>query len=278
MKEKDIKENYSKVLRDIEYDYYPDYEYFRPYLKHFCDVKLSKDDMCSIQYTISELYRTVRNHISGPKQMIITPLNVIKTMVTENPMCLHTKHAGLKVKLYRIHTLPYSNKRHNFILKIYLFENKKYAIHSDTSYMYSEMIKTNIMNEIVFQKYAEKLQKYEFDFIVPEIYDYGSCNYKDITEDGKVYRCYYILMEYIEGITLKEALLSKGYEEMYEVVEKVKKIDHMFKTNMLHHNDMHSNNVLVLPTENNGTSRVAIIDYGEAAYGPRHGLPKDGRF
>jgi RIO-like serine/threonine protein kinase len=140
--------------------------------------------------------------------------------------------------------------------------------------MYADMFKRNIMNEIVFQKYAEKIRKKEnADFIVPKIYDFGEFDYLDKSQKSMKLKCYYILMEYIEGITLKEALSNKGL--MYEsALKTVHEIDVVLKTNLLHHNDLHGNNIL-LARDN----KVAVIDYGEAAYGPHNGfVPLEGQF
>jgi len=268
----DIKSEYDRVINELENNDFPDYYYFRPYLKHLYGADLSPKIIQTIQNMVSSLFQQIRRHISNPSKRTIDPIVVVETLLTEIPFSSNTKIHGLTVKLYSIKKL-YMNMKAKcpLILKTYTFEDKIYGEDADDSCMYVEMFKRNIMNEVLFQIYAEKIQKKEMDFIVPKIYDFGTINYKDLMQNRKKLKCYYILMEYIDGITLKEALANKSHEELYEVREKVKEIDHLFKTNLLHHNDLHSENIMLVPTDNS-SNKVAIIDYGEAAYGPRHGF------
>lgn len=268
----DIQTEYNRVVNELENNDFPDYYYFRPYLKHLYGTDLTPKTMQTIQNTIFSLFQQIRKHFSNPLKCTIDPIIVIETLLTEMPFSSNTKIPGLTVRLYCIKKL-YMNIRAKkpLILKTYAFQDKVYGKDTDECCMYVEMFKRNIMNEILFQIYAEKIQKKDLDFIVPKIYDFGIVNYKDFMQDGKKLKCYYILMEYIDGITLKEALANKSHEQLYEVSEKVKQIDNLFKTNLLHHNDLHSENILLVPTDNN-EHKVAIIDYGECAYGPKHGI------
>jgi len=263
------------VLKNIRENYFPDYEIFRPYLKHLYDVELTPTSLRKIQYTVNELYRKVKLHIKDPIHNVMQTPFMRTILMNNQPFCTHTKERGLVVKLYKIHKITeYSTTKKPLIFKVYFFKNKIFDYDSDVSFMYTEMFKRNIMNEIVFQKYAEKISKKENqDFIVPKIHDFGEFDYLDKLQSKHKLKCYYILMEYIDGITLKEALSNKGI--MYEsTLKKVNEIDVALKTNLLHHNDLHGNNILLVPD-----NKIAIIDYGEAAYGPHNGfVPLEGHF
>jgi serine/threonine protein kinase len=268
-------------LKQIRENYFPDYEVFRPYLKHLYDTELTPTTLRNIQYSINELYVVVKEHIKVPIKNVIKVPYLRELLNTCQPFCTHKKEKGLTVKLFKIHkTSEFTTTKKPLILKIYSFQNKIYEYDSDVSFMYADMFKRNIMNEIVFQKYAEQIRKKEnLDFIVPKIYDFGAFDYVDKSKSCLKVKCYFILMEYIEGITLKEALSNKGpmyekTEELPDIRQKVNQIDIELKKNLLHHNDLHGNNILLAPD-----NKIAVIDYGEAAYGPHNGFtPLEGRF
>jgi len=253
------------ALKKIRENYFPDYEVFRPYLKHLYDFELTPNNLRNIKYAINELYRKVKEHFKVPIKNVIKVPFIREILNTLHPFCTHKKEKGLTVKLYKIHkTSEFTSTKKPLILKIYFFKNKIHNYDSDVSFMYAEMFRRNIMNEIVFQKYAEQIQKKEnLDFIVPKIYDFGELDYVDKTQQCLKLKCYYILMENIEGITLKEALANKGSIYEFDIEKNVSMADIALKTNLLHHNDLNGNNILLAPD-----NKIAIIDFGEASHGP----------
>jgi serine/threonine protein kinase len=253
-----------QVLKKFCFNHFPDYEIFRPYLKHLYDAEITPKSLQRIKYKVSELYRKVREHIKYPIHNQMEKPFLRSILTNKRPFCTNNKEKGLTVKLFKIDKISdFMKLTKPLVLKVYLFENKIYEQDSDVSFMYADMFKSNIVSEIVFQEYAEKIQRKEnLDFIVPTICDYGEFDYNDSSQGSLKLKCYYLLMEYIEGITLKEALFNKSI--FYEsALQKVKEIDIVFKCNLLHHNDLNRTNIILTPDH-----KVAIIDYGEASPGP----------
>ena len=82
-------------------------------------------------------------------------------------------------------------------------------------------------------------------------------------------------MEYIPFVTLKEAVYST--EHMRNIYERVEQIDTELSSHLLHHNDLHSRNIMVslsgdkspLPTgDKSPYPEIVILDFGEASLGP----------
>jgi Ser/Thr protein kinase RdoA (MazF antagonist) len=54
---------------------------------------------------------------------------------------------------------------------------------------------------------------------------------------------------------------------MKDIYERVDEINEKMKSVLLHHNDLHSSNVLLCDNDTNSPD-ICIIDFGEASYGP----------
>ncbi|NBU73789.1 MAG: hypothetical protein EBS30_00950 [Planctomycetes bacterium] len=133
--------------------------------------------------------------------------------------------------------------------------------------MIAHSVETNFQNEVVFQNYARQMNK-PLDFISPDIYSIGkirSYKYSPIDDDSPDYRCLFIIMEHIPGVILKNAIYSA--ENMKDIYERVDEINGKMKSVLLHHNDLHSSNI-ILSENGSSTPDICIIDFGEAACGP----------
>jgi len=182
---------------------------------------------------------------------------------------VHKKPHGLLTKLF--HCERYYNKK--AMVKTYMFrpynEKKDRTDHE----LYQEMILANFIDEIVFQKYAKQIGA-KLSFLVPDIYSYGKIHYC-VDENGENVWCCYIIMEYMDGLLLKDAVFSRDtIRDVYEYKEEIEEIDSFMKRHMLHHNDLHSENIMLM-TQPNGTHKVAVLDFGEAALGPRKPISRN---
>jgi serine/threonine protein kinase len=123
----------------------------------------------------------------------------------------------------------------------------------------------NFQNEALFQLYANQLN---IDFISPELYSWGIVDKYCFPDDLYRYKCLYLIMEYIPHITLKEASFTPDH--IKQIYERVANIDNDMKASLLHHNDLHSGNIMV--TDTSPLPEIVILDFGEASYGPRKSI------
>lgn len=237
------------------------YDLFRPYLRHFYDYEITDDEIAQIQAELKNIYYEIRHYLLQ-KDDDMTAL-VQATLQRKTPICTHNKDYGVTVKLFKIR----DQLNRERMLKTFIFSKSRPEDFTSMTEefhdaMHTNMIKQNFIDEIAFQEYAASVQKRTFDFIVPRIYYYGVCDYYDRMRGNRAYVCYYILMEYVEGISMRDAFMSRGCENMY-IKTAMQNADRAMRTNLLHHNDLHGDNVIV--TKDN---RIAIIDFGSAACGP----------
>jgi hypothetical protein len=141
------------------------------------------------------------------------------------------------------------------IVKIYIYNKKLYP-------EYKDIIEYNFVNEVLYQTYAHTLNK-TCDFISPEIYEHGQIT--GVYVGGQLYtslRCRFIVMEYLPFIQYKDAIFNE--KDCGNLIQRKEKLDHLLKTKLLHHNDLHNRNVLLDQTHD----KLAIIDFGESGMGP----------
>ena len=227
-------------------------EYYKSYLKNILDSKYHTNDIDTI---ISSLEHE-RNYVKAKMSFsLMSEKQLVKELMKQNQyFSKNISRPGVIVKLFKT---ILTNSEKEVIIKVYLYD------HHCKSVKYS--VEESITNEIVFQRYAKKMNS-KLDFISPELYSFGEIHNYIAYEDGPYYKCMFLIMEYIPCIALKNAMYNS--ETMKTIYERVNEIDYGMKSNLLHHNDLHSSNILV--SDHNIKSpypEICIIDFGEADYG-----------
>ena len=163
-----------------------------------------------------------------------------------------TRRPGVTVKMF--HTF-YNDRQ--VMVKVYVYDPRCESLRIS--------VESNFENEVLFQIYANRLQG-KIDFISPELYSWGQIRRHMFTRDGYKYKCLFLMMEYIHGVTLKEATYST--QNMRNIYERVQKINEDLSGQLLHHNDLHGGNIVVRNTDS-PLPDIILLDYGEASMGPR---------
>lgn len=163
-----------------------------------------------------------------------------------------TRRPGVTVKMF--HTF-YNDRQ--VMVKVYVYDPMCESLRIS--------VESNFENEVLFQNYANRLQG-KIDFISPELYSWGQIRRHMFTRDGYKYKCLFLMMEYIHGVTLKEATYST--QNMRNIYERVQKINEDLSGQLLHHNDLHGGNIVVRNTDS-PLPDIILLDYGEASMGPR---------
>ena len=241
-----------------KYMAHSDFYVMRTYLQHLFGRKISYKQYMSIHAQLQKLRYEIDQIVSNPCNY---DREIVAKLLEKNePYCIHKKDLGLVVKLFKLE--DYYTKR--VMIKTYIFRQ---YLEEDPGYeeLYQEMIIANFMDEVLFQKYAKQIGD-RLDFIVPHIYSYGhlSSRYMD-SETGERVWCYYMIMEYVEGVVLKDAAFSRA--SFKDVYCKREEIDALLRQNLLFHNDLHKENTMVVQHAD-GTHKIAVLDFGSAATGP----------
>ena len=247
---------YKKALRECGQDNRNPTNYYNAYLKHIVGY-----DYDSLNIT-DQIIRKIRNEYEFIDFALSTTKQknkdiVIQLLNENNYFSKNTKRSGVTVKMFKT---EYNNKE--AIVKAYVYDPKSKSV--------SYSIETGFNDEVAFQNYAKKMNC-THDFISPEIYSIGKIRVYKYPSDDYEYRCLFIIMEYIPGITLKNVVYSP--DTMKDIYERVDEIDHKMKSSLLNHNDLHSSNIIIRDREGNSNKsplpEICIVDFGEASYGPR---------
>jgi len=221
--------------------------YYASYLKHILGEDYEADHLEEI-FTKLDFMKEYVNYcllVGNPKDKDI----VINSMKENNYFSKNTSRPGVTIKLFPI---EYNGKLS--VVKTYMYDGHSKSLRWS--------LEENIKNEILFQNYARTLNK-TFDFISPELYAWGEIRRYQPFENSYRYKVMYLIMEYIPYMELKNC----QSENITQIYNKVCSIDTNLKKKILHHNDLHSSNILV--SANSPLPEVCIIDFGEASYGPR---------
>jgi len=222
--------------------------YYTCYLKHILGTDYPAYNMNAIFSKLDDM----KEHVDFCLSMVKPSDKVIVTdcLQRNNYFSKNTSRPGVTVKLF---TAEYNGILS--VVKTYMYDG------------YSQELKwsleQNIKNEILFQNYAKTLNK-KLDFISPKLYTWGEIRAYKPFEDSHKYKVMYLIMEYIPFIQLKDVLQLNNFSEIYE---RVYEIDKELKRTLLHHNDLHSSNILV--SCRSPLPDICILDFGEASCGPR---------
>jgi hypothetical protein len=250
----EVHECYSKS-RNSQNNTLNNNRYYTSYLKHVLGKEYNEADIKSIFIKLDCMKDHVDFCLSKSKDKAL----VIECLEKNNHFSKNTSRPGVVVKLFQT---EYNGKQ--CVVKTYIYDGRSHEL--------KWSFEQNVKNEILFQNYARTLNK-QLDFISPELYSWGLIRgYKPVPESHK-FKVIYLIMEYIPFIRLKD--ISYQQSNIKELYERVDAIDKELKGQLLHHNDLHSSNVLVscdslsLSQSLSLSPSICIVDFGEASCGPR---------
>ena len=220
--------------------------YYTSYLKHILGAEYSTADIQAIFVKLDFMKEYVEFTLSRSSDKLM----VIDCLKKNKYFSKNTCRPGVIVKLFPI---EYNGK--TAVLKTYMYDEHSQEL--------KWSLEQNIKNEILFQNYAKTLNK-TFDFISPELYAWGQIRGYKPYHDSCRFKVMYMIMEYIPFIKLKDVSQISNITEIYERVDI---LDKELKSLLLHHNDLHSSNILV--SSRSPLPSICILDFGEASYGPR---------
>ena len=279
MRSNEVKTIYTEAIRMAKFEAADNNGYYKAYLRQMVpDYETQYDKIIPILKTLKN---DIQDRMGNPDYREVLLVN---QLIKENKYIgKNTRRPGLIVKMF--HT--YYKDREVFI-KVYLYDPKCES--------YRSSFTENFKNEIMFQSYATQLRDF-IDFISPELYSWGKIRKFVFDKDGYPFECLYIIMEYIPFVTLKEAVYST--EQMRHIYERVIIIDSELSSHMLHHNDLHSGNIMVSNGDKSSGDKssgdkssgdkssgdkssgdkspypeIVIFDFGEASLGPTKPLFK----
>jgi len=216
--------------------------YYKTYLKHlFGSCKKIHEKMKVIQ--------GFRERVSS---RLIAPQHLdkifVRKILNDNAYFYKSVRSGVVTKLF--HT-QYNHG--DVIIKAYIYDQHCLYV--------SSMVEENFYDEVTFQLYANTLND-GLDFISPKIYSWGKiCRYK-YPSTNCWFSCLYIIMEYIPHLTMNQSGTSnQSIKDMYI---KVGELNGQLIQNMVHHNDLNRNNIMIEPVSN----KIVLIDFGESKMGP----------
>jgi hypothetical protein len=251
------------------------FDYYKTYLRQL--IPTEEDRFDEIVAILKPLRRKVEDRMNNPYSQEVL---LVDRIIRENKyVSKNTKRPGLIVKLFR--TEFYGQE---VFVKVYLYDPQCLS--------YRSSFTENFKNEVVFQSYARQLND-TIDFISPKVHSWGRIKRYTFDDDEYEFECLFMIMEYLPFVTLKEAVYST--EHMRHIYERVEQIDTELSSYLLHHNDLHEGNIMVLDRSNGNKSpktvgdkspktvgdkspktvgdkspypEIVIFDFGEASLGP----------
>jgi len=249
MSEKEVSDAFNIAMKKSR-NKYADYHYYKIYLKHLLGPE-SRAPIDSILKRLHDFTETVDYRIDHTE---IFEERFVRTTITQNQyVSKSTDRFGVTVKLFRT---KYNGR--DVMIKSYIYDGACKSL--------DDRMMACFKDEVIFQTYANRLKK---DFISPEIYSWGRIRKYQFIGDDYLYKVLYLIMEYIPGLTLKEATYNTA--TMKTMYERVQQANAAMISAGIHHNDLHGGNVMVVASPH---PEVVIIDFGEASFGPKKPLFK----
>jgi hypothetical protein len=201
------------------------FDYYKAYLRQL--IPNEEDRYDKIIATLKPLRCQVADRMAKP---YTNEVLLVDRLIRENKyVSKNTKRPGLIVKMF--HTDYYGQ---DVFVKVYLYDPYCQS--------YRSSFTENFKNEVIFQSYAKQLNE-TVDFISPEVYSWGRIRNYVLDNTDYEFECLFMIMEYIPFVTLKEAVYTT--EHMRHIYERVEQIDTELSSHLLHHNDLHSGNIMV---------------------------------
>ena len=225
------------------------YNYYKIYLKHLFGPNTNAP-IDVIFKKLNDFRKTVDMHMSCTEY---TEEMFIRNLITRNNyVSKSNRRPGVTVKLFR--SLLHGR---DVMVKTYIYDGECLSL--------DDRMMECFKDEVLFQYYANRIK---VGFISPELYSWGQIKKYQFIGDEYIYKCLFLIMEYIPGLTIKESTYTK--ETMRSMYEKVKEVDRTMMAAGIHHNDLHGGNIMVV--EKSPLPEIVIIDFGEASFGPRKPL------
>ena len=283
MEPTEVREIYNTAVKEAESEFEDsEYDYYKIYLRHMFGPNTNAP-IDKIVEKLNAFRETVDFRLSYSEyseEMFVRNLITRNTYVSKS-----TRRPGVTVKLF--HT--YRNGR-DVMVKTYVYDGDCPSL--------DDRMMACFKDEVLFQYYANRIQT---TFISPELYSWGKIRKYEFIGNKYLYKCLYLIMEYIPGLTIKESTYTK--ETMRNMYDRVKEADRAMIAAGIHHNDLHGGNVMVvdrpplpsfsgcneksplpsfsgcnekspLPSfsgcnEKSPLPEIIILDFGEASLGPR---------
>lgn len=246
--EEEINKNHNSALYKVNNEYESKkWDYYKIYLKHL--FPSMPQNMERIMEKLEKMRDIISHRLFSTNTL--EEQFVANLIERNNYISKSTKRTGVIVKLFRAY---YSGR--DVMVKIYLYDPICPSLKS--------IIESNFENEATFQLYAGGLSS--VPFISPELYSLGKINKIKLKDSHYLYKCLFLIMEYMDGVVLKEATYST--ENMRHIYERVADINDSLACHLLHHNDLHKGNIMVRENPDSPLPEIILLDFGEASLGP----------
>lgn len=246
----EVSQLFTAAVKSVETEYSKrQFDYYKIYLKHLFGEASERIDISAILQKLEKFKKTVEFRIDSTE---FTDDYFVRNLLTRNEYISKTnKRVGVTVKLF--HTY---HEGRDVMVKTYVYDGECPSL--------DDRMMACFKDEVLFQYYAANNLSRR-DFISPDLYSWGRIRKYQFIGDKYFYKCLFLIMEYIPGLTLNQSTYTT--ETMKTMYERVKQIDKKMISTGIHHNDLHSSNVIIV--EKSPLPEIVILDFGEASFGPR---------